>query len=448
MQSFEFFVRHILPGFSRMVDQHFWHRIIPQLSRSDQIIWDAVNAMSCLIRHPQYSKHWLLPGHKNSAATNANHRRALRWYSRSLSGLQQRISQGTILPGTLMVTCVLYTSIECLQDNLDQVLGLYQRAMAMTVTLQVTNCRRNSGAPRAGSLEHATGALLRHMAIAQGIPVAWGTLEDYHETPFESLSDAREAGYVLLAEAHRFIVQIGEIKLKARKDWMPSTDIVSRRKYLRTRMVQWQAAIKKLANNRLRPISESPDEDELYSALMLTYNQYLILLSGVMSMYETSLDSFFPNFQAMIKYARRVITAQRQQFPRPIFVFEVRVVPALYYVAIRCRHPVIRRQAIFLLERDAPCMEYYFKAEAMANVAKRVVGIEEAGGKELGMFLPECPAEKTGELPTEEQRIHQLHLTKLEDSTSSEPGHVLTYGIWRRQDEGGSWIPITNMIMP
>ncbi|EXJ55882.1 hypothetical protein A1O7_08813 [Cladophialophora yegresii CBS 114405] len=448
LQAFEFFIGDVLPGFSRIVDRRFWHQVIPQLSQSDKIIWDAVNALSCLIRHPQISWRWLLPGPKASALADDNHRLAVKWYSKSLRGLQKRMTHGSMSPGMLMVTCLLYISIECLQDNLDAAMVLYYRALAINGMLAEkgeSDCSTTAGRDL-GSVEGTVQSLLRHMSISRELPTSLRKTNSHINTTFNSLSEVREEGYLVLDEVHEFLEHIDGIRMTMPKAWLPTSDLIEWWEKVRTRIRFLETAIQEVVKRRGRSISECPDEDELYSTLMLSFNHFYIVVSSSVSMYQTALDEFMFQFRSVIAYARRVVAIQRTRSRRPVFVFETRILPALYYVATKCRHPLIRREAIFLLENEAPRMEYIAKAEGMAAVAKRIVGIEEACGSEQGVFHEDCPSHKVDLLPAEDHRIYRERLTALVDTASGEPIHFLEYGIWRRAGDGGAWIPTKNVV--
>ena len=405
-----------------------------------------VNALACLIRYPQFSDDWLLPGRKKTAISNSDHRRALNWYSKSLYSLQQRISQGSISPAMLMVTCLLYTCVECLQDNLEEAIVIYQRAMAMTGTLTGDGKVFGAVGKREISLERTTRALLRHMSISQALPVSWYKLEGYPDLDFNSFSQAREYGYILLAAIHRFVCHAQDIKMTKNKDWLPTEELVHARDDLKTKLQQWEATLHDLARNRSVHVLDSAEEDEHYSALLVSCIHIFVFLSTSLSMYETSFDDFLPQFRSIIRYARRHVAAQRARSQCPVFVFETRIIPALHYLALKCRHPLIRRESLFLLENEVPRMEYYFKAEAMAKVARRHIAIEEAGGNELGIFHPQCPPKRHDVLPVEQHRIYRGHAINLPDPSSGEPAQYLSYSIWRQHSEDRAWTPSDHVV--
>jgi hypothetical protein len=57
--------------------------------------------------------------------------------------------------------------------------------------------------------------------------------------------------------------------------------------------------------------------------------------------------------------------------------FEMDVTPPLYFVAVKCRVPSIRRAAISLLETTMPRTEGIWIASLCVAVAKRIIQVEE-----------------------------------------------------------------------
>jgi hypothetical protein len=378
MEAFEFFICRVLPGFSGAVNHGFWCQVLPQLSRVDKIIWNAVSTMAQLIRYPQFDHRWITTGIEPSTRDiDRNHQKAIVWYNASITDLRSRMKCGASGTGFLLVTCLLYTIIECLQDNHGEALKLFQQAMALAGRSVLTSSQNGLKTTSQDPLESAATALLRHMSVAQGSPLAWRKLSSHPRNLIASLEDAREEGYVLLAACHRFIVEAQEIQLTMprRKAWLPSRDLELRRDDLLARFTQWKDELEAVVH---RLPLQSPHDEELFAVLMLSFFHYYIWMSTSLSTYETSYDAYLPEFQQMLCFARRVLGISNPTTHRPVFVFEARVIPALTFLATKCRHVPTRQNALSLLQYDAPEMEYYFKARAMARIAAKVIQLEEA----------------------------------------------------------------------
>ena len=433
VQSFEFFMRRIVPGSSRMVDEHFWRQLIPQLSHSDPVIWDAVIALSHLIQHSQYSRYsrsYRVPGSKTAPVINEEHRRAMTWYGKSIANLRRRLKQATARSATALISCILYICIEILQDNVAEAVALYQRAVAMMGTMEEQESAVWASAKPENPLECTVRTLLGNMSVSQRLPVKRRTMRDHSEMTFRTLWGATEELYSLLFAAHDFIVQTVEIRLKQAKGWVPSSELVSQKQHLEAIFSKWHSTFEDIGSS---PGSVStPSEVEHYSLLHVIYGHYFIMLSTSLSMYETALDNYLLTFQDMIDHASRVVaTGPAEQ--RPLFMFETRVVPSLFFVATKCRHPVIRRQAISLLRRGTK-IENTWKADTMADLAEWHIGIEESG--DIGGVYCSEP-DQIERLPPEDSRMVWNVVTELQDS-DGRPARVHRFLMWH-QDESRAW---------
>ena len=414
IRSFEFFVQRVMPGFTPIVDDRFWHQLIPQFSHSDPEIWNAVNSMSMLIHELQYRQH----GTTNKRDAGG-HQLALRWYNKSITGLQSRIKRELTWSATCNITCILYICIECLQSNFGEAKVIYTRAISM---LSTPWDRPQSSEELVVS--EIVQALLRHMSASQGalgLPLA--TPAKYLEFGFPTLKDATHELYRLIAESHQFVCEVEIIKLRQEKDWQPTFDMVQRRNSIQADLMKLYCAVSATSWD---PASSA--DAELHAVLHLTYSQIFISVATALTLYETAYDAFFSVFDHMIDHARRAIEAT--PVVQPIFQFETRVLQTLFFIATKCRHPVIRRRAIALMRRG-PKMENFVEADIQILVSERSVGIEESGSED-GVFKPDAPCH----VPDEASRIY---------SRLWHEGNKLKIGWWR-QDILGRWYKVDHEV--
>ncbi|OAL18011.1 hypothetical protein AYO22_11079 [Fonsecaea multimorphosa] len=245
------------------------------------------------------------------------------------------------------------------------------------------------------------------MSASQRLPLSRGMV--FNNPPLETLSAARDSLFVLLFAAHDFLVDTREIRTDKPKDWTPPSDLIARQQQIRMDFLKWHSAFEDMTKCPERASIE--DEVERYSLLHVVYGYYFILVCTGLSMYETDFDEFFPMFQNMVDHASRIIAPKSEEL-RPVFMFETRVIPSLFGVAVKCRHPVIRRQAISLL-RNGTQVENTWRADTMADIAEWSVGIEESGSVH-GVFCPQPPSQM--DLPPENHRLHWSQMVELRDS--------------------------------
>jgi hypothetical protein len=94
---------------------------------------------------------------------------------------------------------------------------------------------------------------------------------------------------------------------------------------------------------------------------------------------ETQWDNFKPQFESMMEDVE-VIMRTRNSKPKRVFTLDGPVLVPLYFLATKCRYPILRRRAIALL-KDEERQEGIWNSRAMAKVAERIMEIEEREGR-------------------------------------------------------------------
>ena len=92
--------------------------------------------------------------------------------------------------------------------------------------------------------------------------------------------------------------------------------------------------------------------------------------------FETAFDSHMDKFTSVITLSESLLIKGTVGDALPHFTFEMGLIPPLYFTAINCRHPLLRRKAVALL-RQGSRREGLWDAEPMARVAERVIELEE-----------------------------------------------------------------------
>lgn len=115
-----------------------------------------------------------------------------------------------------------------------------------------------------------------------------------------------------------------------------------------------------------------------------------IILSAVMSRYQTAYDAHLGSFRRIVDLSRRSISAMRRDFTGPddntrLFVLDLGVVPALGYTAGLCRDARLRRECLDLL-RLGPCRDGAWDAHSTWVVHKLKMELEE---RLAGAFDPD-----------------------------------------------------------
>ncbi|KAK4062787.1 uncharacterized protein Triagg1_9657 [Trichoderma aggressivum f. europaeum] len=131
-------------------------------------------------------------------------------------------------------------------------------------------------------------------------------------------------------------------------------------------------------------------DPETYPLISLLRLQHLIIwtfLSSYGAGREMEYDNYLPQFQQCVALADVVVAAHERYSGsiKPTFTPEIGVVPVLYIIGIKCRHPVVRREVLSILRRR-PIREAIWDSISAARVVERVIEIEEGGSEKKGMI--------------------------------------------------------------
>ncbi|KEY64531.1 hypothetical protein S7711_03598 [Stachybotrys chartarum IBT 7711] len=126
----------------------------------------------------------------------------------------------------------------------------------------------------------------------------------------------------------------------------------------------------------------------LVSLLRLQHTIAWTLLSSYGSGKEMDYDNFLPQFQYCVALASDVAAAHERysESLRPTFTPDVGIVPVLFIIGAKCRHPGVRREVLSIL-RKQPIREAVWDSICVARVIERVIEVEE-GGTEEGELIP------------------------------------------------------------
>lgn len=101
---------------------------------------------------------------------------------------------------------------------------------------------------------------------------------------------------------------------------------------------------------------------------------------------ECYYDQYHDAAQKLVALARELLESQSSASKRAVFTFDDGVVAGLFVVGVRCRDPVLRREALALL-LDHPRREGFWDSASAATVTARVMDEEERGM--VDGFVPE-----------------------------------------------------------
>jgi hypothetical protein len=173
---------------------------------------------------------------------------------------------------------------------------------------------------------------------------------------------------------------------------------------LQSKLEQWHTQFNDLLCN-LTEAGKPPNEDPV-NILRVQYKVVFIWLAVCTFEKETATDRYEAEFEEIVELASRLTkTGSREMRPVPLS-FEMQLIGPLYYTAVKCRVPSLRRRALELL-RFTPRREGLWNAHVALKTAERVIELEESLSNKQG--LPSGSARLYGvHLPSDLSRIYNL----------------------------------------
>jgi hypothetical protein len=325
---------------------------------------------------------------------------------RRLSARIQAYPNSNLVP---LVCCLLFTCIEFLRGNIASSMLHMQSGFNILSALH-----RNSDAPpdlrsNISSIDlkaiedHIVPMFLRLNVLCSlagkitppmYIPTA---RENSHQ---ENLTDSRRHLYEISDACIRFI---GKAMTKAAVFQIDVDDLVEQVK-LQTKLDAWCDQLDELLE-RMQAAGNPAKQDAL-NVLLVHYKVIYIWIRVCTTAGESATDSYHTDFEELVYYAEQIAKpGGGMATPRPLS-FDMQILGPLYYTALKCRHPAIRRRALEMLHW-APRREGLWNGHYAYVTAKRVIELEERHLN--GQELPDETSRLHGlPLPDDESRIYNL----------------------------------------
>ena len=196
------------------------------------------------------------------------------------------------------------------------------------------------------------------------------------------------------------------------------------KKQIESLVSQWAASFSCFLLVNLSRLSSSL----LQGATILQTHQRVasIFMATCYSFDEVAFDAFLADFEAIVTLSSGIIDDDNN-----VFSFEMGTVPPLYWTAIKCRHHIIRHKALSLLLRS-PRREALWDSKLDSRAACRVIEIEEAGLVWNDRYSPE----EAFRLVPEERRVHNSRISR------ERPSDVHKHQITMMMRPGGPGTPM------
>jgi hypothetical protein len=194
---------------------------------------------------------------------------------------------------------------------------------------------------------------------------------------FESLDQARSLLYYLVDDSLRITVEgkpaVYDPNMTS-EHWEGLRSLQDR---LHSQLRQWNISFAMLLASL--PPTTSRTVSDTQRLLQILYEASTIWVATALQPLEIAYDDHIPAFTSIVSNATALIQSGAYQSPHRVFAFETEIIAPLYWTAIKCRHPLLRRTALRLLMRDEMKnrRENIWATQTVVAVASRVIELEE-----------------------------------------------------------------------
>lgn len=370
-----------------------------QICQTEPAVRHAVLAVSSL--HEGLGAGTIIP-FTDGRLTQSTQSFALQQYNKAIARLLDQMNNPLTKPLASLLTCVLFVCIEYMQGKEKESLIHLEQGRQLLARLN-----QRSSDPEMECIVRHIVPLYTRLSLTSflfgGSPVPIpDALKPQREIPdtFDTIDNMRHCMHEFMEQAFRFTQRARPAK--------NSSDSIPREtmRLLEVEQDRLLARHAKLnvAFSLFRASTAKPMQTHLSALLVL--QMYLhaqhIWISTALSSSEVVYDDFLSSFAAIVPLAAAYLDQEHPPaFPpqrtMPLaepshyflgakqlsvaytsnFTFETHIIPPLYYVATKCRHPLIRRSALELLRKNPFRRENLWRASVMGALAGHIVSLEE-----------------------------------------------------------------------
>ncbi|KAK4230908.1 transcriptional regulatory protein moc3, partial [Podospora fimiseda] len=391
-RAFHFFQHVTAPCLSGDLDGAFWRMLVLQICQSEPAVRHAVLAVSSL--HEGMVQATMMVPYQDP---DHRHSFALFQYNRAIACLLDQMRTVDARPLVPLLTCVLFVCIELMQSKDKESLIHLKQGREILNQLGHRVSMRN---PEIDLIKQHLVPMYTRLSLTSlmfgGDPVPIpAPLKTLTEVPmmFETIDEVRYTLYEFMDESLRFAKKSHVAKIQD----VPQEDLrafENEQDYLLRKLAKFNVAFSLYQSAKSR--DAPPGAIALIQIHALTT---YIWISTALSKHETVFDDYVDTFSAIIPLATEFLNTltappshRDHQMGKPpgamastsdtrrlqaMFTFEMSTIAPLYFVAAKCRHPMIRRAALDLLRRTPGRRENLWRANVMAAIAEHTMRLEE-----------------------------------------------------------------------
>ena len=395
-RSFHFFQHVTAPSLSGDLDAAFWKVLVLQICQTEHAVRHAVLAVSSL--HEGLLQGTVDPYMDGGASQSF----ALQQYNKAISRLLDQMNNAGSKPMASLLTCILFVCIEFMQSKDKESLIHLEQGRQILSQLER---KAKSDDPEIECIKEHLVPMYTRLSLTSflfggspvPIPTGLKTLTAIPVT-FKSLAELRYCMYDFMDQGLRFTQRARPAKYGDSLSPEHIRALQNEQQHLLSQLAKLSVAF-----SLFRASKPTAAPEHHMHVLQMYLHAQQIWISTALSTSETAYDDHLASFSAIVPLAASFLEAEQTMPRQPFqsrsvvasfgappgfarsaqnssaanFTFETHVIPPLYYVATKCRHPLIRRSALDLLRKNPERRENLWRASIMGSIAAHVVEVEE-----------------------------------------------------------------------
>ncbi|GKZ49566.1 hypothetical protein AbraIFM66951_002135 [Aspergillus brasiliensis] len=364
-ESFRFFHSVTTPNLAGFFDQGRWARRLLQMSHQYPVLWHAMTAVACIHRDFMTNT---TPLTASRSQDSLQVRLALQQWNKSIQKLQRLLS-GQVLTNfdrlVILSVCILFTTMASLQGRQWQAFVHINSGLKLIHQWNLTDRGEN----RSDEDIDLDVLLVLFTQLDSQINLPSST------TPFKTLLEACVALEVQFNKMMQIFTN-NSIYISG-----PDAAVQAQKQQCLVSLIGWDARL-----DRYLETTPQPEDEKALKLLYVRRRLAQVALSMDLSKGELAHDDFVEDYSYMLELMGEILgdplnpidsqPENTDKLQKMSFRLETVTTEPLFLIALRCREPTIRRQAIRLL-RQYPRREGICEGMAALKIAERAIEIEE-----------------------------------------------------------------------
>lgn len=380
-RAFDFFRNRTGPEMSGFYDASFWNRVVLQVAHASTPLRHCIVAVASLHESLQLDHGSRQLENEDFASKSIQF--ALKHYNKAIQSLRQLDGERPLEKETVLLACILFICYENMDGAYDRSLAHVRNGLNIIRSGTASVTERNS--PRYtdndvgdniakifGRLQHNYSSLVKNVSVKVPVPQPLEDIPAPEIAPsFQTMHEARLYLDVIL----NWMLQTMHASFMSGES--PRNEIFEAHD---AQIARWRDAFDTL----IRRSRHRQDMDFQRTGMGIWVHSEMakILPRTLGSATELVYDQFEESFAHIVSRSRIALDMDHKDPQRrgrkTVFQFELGVIPALYFIASRCRNPSLRRQAIDLLIKSGH-REGIWNGTIAGRIAERLTLIEEHG---------------------------------------------------------------------